>query len=300
MKEGKLKKRSSGFKLFGLIGYPVKHTFSPVMQNAAFCAKGIDGIYLPMEIKPQALTKTLKEFVAKYMAGANVTIPHKVRAKEYIARVGSLSIAAKRIGAVNTITIKNGRILGDNTDGLGFLKSLKEDLSFDPRNKRIVVLGSGGAARAIVMSLGKRPKRVTICDIYRAPLNRLKKDYIKHFGSSRIEGIHNSSKKGRSELCERIIEADLLVNATSVGMKRSDPLIVDPRSLHKDLRVYDCIYNPARTKLLKCARAKGLKATNGSGMLLYQGAASFGIWTGVRPPVKVMRKALTREMRRRA
>lgn len=270
-------------KIYGLIGYPVKHSLSPAMHNAAFKALGIPAEYRLFPIKPQDLSDFFGSLAAQNIYGLNVTIPYKEKVVSFLDK---FSHEAKLIGAVNTIKRQKDKLFGFNTDAEGFLRHLKGDLKFNPKAKSIAILGAGGASRAISVSLSKlRPKRIAIYDI----------DLSK--GVSLINYLKSNFKYTEFVLANSIqdldiLKADMLINATGQGMKDSDPLPVEPQLLHKNLLVYDLIYNPKETRLLKVAREKGAKVANGLYMLLYQGTRSFEVWTAKKAPEKIMKKAL--------
>ena len=278
---------------YGLVGHPVKHSLSPAMQSAAFNALGIDAEYLLYDIEPEKLEAFLKNAKANNISGLNITIPYKIKAKEYLERKGSLDDNARRLGAVNTIKIaEDGTLCGYNTDGPGFYRSLVEDLKFEPENKNVFVMGSGGAARAVIMYLGNGPKKISIFDIDKTKANDLKTHYKKYYDEQRLSII------GEGDFKDKLKECDLLVNATPIGMKESDPSPVSASLLHNGLYVYDLVYNHPTTNLVKAANLQKLHAVTGLGMLLYQGAIAFEIWTGAKSPVGVMRKALKEALKK--
>lgn len=276
-------------KIYGLVGYPVRHSLSPLMHNVAFKALGINAEYRLFEINPEQVEEflNLNHLSQNNISGLNVTIPYK---EKIIPFLDSLSDETKLIGAVNTIKVSGDRLEGFNTDGQGFLKHLTEGLGFNPKGKIIAIIGAGGAARAVSVYLSKtQPKRIAIYDIDKtktlALISHLKKNFkdVEFIPTDSIEEL-------------KIENSDLLVNATPVGMKETDPSLVEEKSIHKDLWVYDLIYNPGETKLLKISRLKGARTSNGLGMLLYQGAYAFELWTGQKAPIEIMRKALTEEL----
>lgn len=271
---------------YGLIGHPVEHSLSPAMQNAAFAAAKVDAEYKLFNVAPDNLEAFLRDLIKNNIAGANVTIPHKVKAKEYIEKNGVLDKYAERLGAVNTIKVEGGKLKGFNTDGPGFYRSLVEDLKFEPEGKTVFVLGAGGAARAIIMYLGNGPKKIYVDDIETRMAEEIKKHYEKYYDRHKLEVI----KKGAVK--DALNSADLLIQATPVGMDDRDPSPIDIKLLHPGLRVYDLVYNNPMTKLVEGATKKKLHAATGLGMLLYQGAMAFELWTGKKAPVDVMKKAL--------
>ncbi len=275
--------KESAVKIYGVLGYPVKHSFSPAMHNAAFKALNINAEYKLFEIKPQELNLFLGSLKEKNIAGLNVTIPYKEKVITYL---DTISEDAKLIGAVNTVKVTKRGLAGFNTDGKGFLTHLSSVLGFNPRGKTIAIIGAGGSSRAISVYLSKtRPKRLGIYDLDKAKLLALLKSLRDNFKDIEIKEADSIGELD-------IKNCDLLVNATPIGMKLSDPCLVNATSIHKNLLVYDLIYNPKETKLLKLARENGARVSNGLGMLLYQGMVSFEIWTGRKAPQEVMQKAL--------
>lgn len=276
----------SGRRTYGLVGHPVRHSLSPAMQHAAFRELGIDAEYLLYDIQPDGLDTFLGGLAGAGIAGINVTIPHKVKAREYIERHGSLDDTARRLGAVNTIAVTAQGLRGHNTDGPGFYRSLVEDLGFEPEKKNIFVLGAGGAAMAVILYLGNAPRRICVADIDRAKTEALARQYGAHYDAGRLVIVPPDG------LAAALAESELLVNATPVGMKETDPLPVAPEALHRGLAVYDLVYNVPQTALVKEAMRRRCRAVTGLGMLLRQGAIAFEIWTGKKAPLAVMRKAL--------
>ena len=272
-------------KIYGLIGYPVKHTFSPLMHNAAFESLGINAIYLPFEVRPENLQSSLSYMKSIGVCGLNVTIPHKEKVLEYLDEIDK---EASLIKAVNTIVIKNGRLKGFNTDGKGFVNSLKEGFGISPKGKRFFIMGAGGASRAISFSLALRgASRIVLVDKIRKKAINLARSLTRNTPCEAV-----ALKKDKKAIKELILNSDVFINASPCGMKLSDPKVMEPEFLHKGLFVYDIIYNPRITKLLKDAKKRGARISNGAGMLLNQGAISFKLWTGRKAPVRIMKKAL--------
>ncbi len=271
-------------KIYGLIGYPVKHSFSAIMHNATFKALGINAEYKLFEKRPEELGYFLHSLSKENIYGLNVTIPYKEVVLKYLQWK---SPEVKFTDAVNVIIVKDKNYLeGWNTDGIGFHRHLTMDLKFNPLGKSVVVLGAGGAAKAIINQLARHgAKNITIYDIDNDKSLNLAAKINKEFPKCNAIASDSIEKLD-------IKNADLLINATPIGMKGDDPCLVDPDSLHPSLLVYDLIYNPPETKILKLAKQKGAPISNGLGMLLYQGVRSFELWTGQKAPVEVMRKAL--------
>lgn len=270
-------------QIYGIIGYPVRHSFSPAMHNAAFKARRLNAVYLAFEVRPENLKDAFWGVKALGICGLNITIPHKEACIPFLEEVYPI---ARIIGAINTIHLKDGRLIGYNTDGRGFIRALKEVLKIKPRGKKFFILGAGGAARAIGFNLVKEgAKEVAFYDVVRSKAENLVIDLRLHFPNCRIELVSSLPKSSLRDF-------DCLINATPVGMKKSDPLVIDPKVFHSRLAVCDLIYNPPQTRLIKIAKQKRLKAMNGLGMLLYQGVIAWELWTGKKAPVAVMRKAL--------
>lgn len=273
---------------YGLVGHPVRHSLSPAMQNAAFSQLGLRAKYNLYDIVPEGLEDFLDKAVERNnISGLNITIPHKISAKLYLERKGSLDENARWLGAVNTIkALEDGALRGYNTDGPGFYRSLVEDLKFEPEGRQVFVLGAGGAARAVVMYLADGPKLISIFDIDDRKTGELKNHYNKYYDEKRLAIVK------REDFKEKLAGSDLLVNATPIGMKASDQSPVNKELLHAGLYIYDLVYNRPMTQLVKEANQAKCHAVTGLGMLLYQGAISFEIWTGKSAPIAAMRKAL--------
>ncbi|MBU0606051.1 MAG: shikimate dehydrogenase [Candidatus Omnitrophica bacterium] len=283
-------------QIYGIVGSPVEHSLSPAMQNAAFYHLKINAEYRLFEVSADDLERFLDNIrLEKNISGLNVTIPHKIKAKEYLERKGSLDEHSLVLGAVNTIKVSgDGSLRGFNTDGPGFYRSLVEDLKFEPEGRNIFVLGAGGAAKAIVMYLGAGPKSISVFDVDKKKAGELKSHYGKYFDEGKLNIISDAREIGSA-----LAKNDLFVNATPVGMNESDPSPIPKSLIRPGLAVYDLVYNRAYTQLVKDANAAKAHALTGLGMLLYQGAASFEIWTGELPPVAVMRRALKEALTKR-
>lgn len=270
-------------KICGIFGYPIEHSLSPLMHNAAFKALGLDYLYVAVKVAPADLAAAVKAIRAMNLVGVNITIPHKEKVVPFL---DELSPEAKAIGAVNTIVNCDGRLIGDNTDGKGFIKSLTEENKVNLSGKKVVLLGAGGAGRSIGVSLLQN----NIQTLYLHDVAISKGAYL-------VADLRSMTTKNKviqidqAGLQQAIEKADLLINATPIGMKVSDHCVVDPKWLHKKLFIYDIIYN-CETALLKEAKRKKIKCANGMGMLVNQGAISFELWTGKKAPMKAMEKAL--------
>ncbi len=271
-------------KICGIIGDPIEHTMSPVMHNAAFKNKGVDYVYLPFRVKKEELGKAIESMRALNIRGLNVTIPHKVAVLQFLDELDTL---ADKIGAVNTIVNDDGVLRGYNTDATGFLQALLER-GIEPRGKSVVILGAGGASRAISFILAERGSHLVI-------LNRLLElDWAKEL-ASRISQIFTREVEAlelNKENLSRVLgKADILVNATSVGMIPDiDETPVDSDLLKPNLVVYDIVYNPIKTRLRREAEAAGATIVSGLDMLVWQGVIAFEKWTGVKAPVNLMKE----------
>ena len=268
--------------IVGLIGHPVEHSFSPPMHNAAFKALGMDYAYVAFDVNPNDLKSAICGANALNIKGFNVTIPHKIEVMKYLSELDDV---ARLIGAVNTIDFKN--LKGYNTDGIGAIKAIEEVTSV--KDKNVVVAGAGGASRAISFYLAKYGvESLTILNRNVDKAQGLASDVL---GSDLIGKVNADSI---SEINDYLKDADILVDTTPLGMDPhiDDEPIAKAENMHEDLVVFDAVYNPNETVLLKEAIKAGAKPVYGIKMLLYQGAESFKIWTGEDAPIDVMEKAL--------
>lgn len=275
-------------KLVGLIGYPIEHSLSPAMHNSAFAALSLNWCYLPLPVHPERLGEAVAGLRALNFVGANVTVPHKEAVISYLDKV---TPEAQAIGAVNTIVVHESELIGYNTDWLGFQAALSEG-GFDPQGKRTVVLGAGGAARAVVYALAQGEAQVTVLNRTPSRAHALVQDFSPLFPSLSLLSLPLTLQT----LKERATESHLLVNATPVGMwpeVDKSPWLED-LAFPSHLTVFDLVYNPRQTKLLRQARAAGAKGIGGLGMLVHQGAAAFELWTGEKAPVETMYEAASK------
>ncbi|MDI6781179.1 MAG: shikimate dehydrogenase [bacterium] len=266
----------------GIIGDPVNHSRSPQMHNAAFNHLNLNMVYVPFHVRQESLGQAIKGMKALGMVGLNVTVPHKIEVMKYLDEI---SPAAGIIGAVNTIYVHDNRLIGDNTDGHGFVRALAEDEGISITGKNVVILGSGGSARAIGYALLKNgASRLIFC-------NRTASRAEKMAESFQTPGVFVAGM-GIIDSMVEITQSDILINTTSVGMKQDEPLLINPAWIKKGQIVCDIIYSPLQTLLLQEAEKRGARVINGLGMLVHQGALSFEIWTEHSAPVEVMRKVL--------
>ncbi len=272
----------------GVIGDPVEHTLSPVMHNAAFEELNLDFVYLAFRVRREELREAIIGARSLDLQGLNVTMPHKNAVMRYLDEIDS---TARSIGAVNTILNDEGRLMGYNTDGIGALKALEEN-GITPNGKKLLLLGAGGAGKAIAFHAAREVEELVILNRTPQKAKKLAEVLRKEF-NKKINGDALSTEIMKEELRD----ADILVNATSVGMHPNiDQSLVPPSSLRPDLCVMDIIYTPLETKLAKDAKAIGAKVVSGIEMLFYQGAASFEIWTNHPAPVKVMKQAVLNKL----
>ncbi|OGP43307.1 MAG: shikimate dehydrogenase [Deltaproteobacteria bacterium GWD2_42_10] len=282
---------TSKTKALGIFGHPISHTLSPVMHNAVIKALGLDMAYLPFEVKPSNLKEAINGIKSLGIIGVNITIPHK---ESVIRFLDDISEEARLVGAVNTIVYKDRKLVGYNTDGSGYMASLKEELGFNPKSKRIIIIGAGGAARGILAALAtQKPKSITVANRTLSRAVSLIKTFKGKFRDTRFEAIDLDNNM----LKMSFNSVDLLINTTSVGMKQSKALKIPLETLPKIAIVSDIIYNPLETLLLKKAKKIGLTTHGGLGMLVHQGARSFKLWTGMDAPMNVMRKAALKALK---
>ena len=267
----------------GVIGDPIEHTLSPTMHNAAFNHLKLDFVFLAFRVKASQLEDAMRGMRGLGIRGLNVTMPHKNAVIKYLNEVDP---TVKFLGSANTILNDDGRLLGFNTDGVGALKALRENgVNLD--GKKLLLLGAGGAAKAIAFSIAKEVGELAILN--RAPqrAKELAEALSVTYGKKVVGEALSPSVIQKS-----LQDADILINATSVGMHpHVSQSLVAPQWLKPDLTVMDIVYNPVETKLAKDANAAGAHVISGVEWLLSQGAASFEIWTGRSPPIEVMRNA---------
>ena len=275
----------------GIFGYPLGHSISPAFQQAAFDHMGIDATYQAWETLPEMLGDAVSRLRADTYLGANVTVPHKQAVRQ---RLDTIDPLAASIGAVNTIVRDNARLIGHNTDAHGFIQSLKREAGFEPADKRVVLIGAGGAARAAVYGLAQEGiASLVIANRTLTNAVSLADEMSSTLSDVRAVGLD-------SGLLENYCStADLIVNTTSIGMLHGPADGKSPISenlIPNDCLIYDIVYNPEETPLLKAARRAGAQTLGGLPMLVYQGAAAFELWTGQPAPIDVMftaaRKAL--------
>ncbi len=287
-------KISGKTKVCGLIGDPVEHSLSPCFQNAAFQNRGIDFIYVVFKIEKGRLETAIAGMRSLGIFGLNVTMPYKIDVVQYL---DELDETAKSIGSVNTILNKKGKLIGFTTDGKGALEALKYN-GVELPGKKVVVLGAGGASRSVSLTLAKEVKELVILNRTLGKAEELVKEL------KTTQAVNTSVKAeelNHHNAQQELRNADILVNATSVGMRPHERLMpVDSSFLRSDLVVFDLVYEPLETRLLVEAKKKGATIIDGLTMLVFQGAISFETWTGVKAPVEVMMEAAVKEIAHRS
>ena len=285
--QGKLKKLTGHTRIVGVIGDPVEHSRSPQMHNAAFAKAGLDYVYVPFHVRPDDLADAIAGFKATNVVGINVTLPHK---QTVIPFLTSISREAELIGAVNTLTFVEGNIHGDNTDAPGVLQALEEDgnISGSPVGENVVVLGAGGAARAVVVALAlSGVASITIANRTVEKAVSLAEEMDQKTGVS-MQGMGLTDER----LPPSVRESKLLVNTATTSMDVTQPLLISADWLQRNTIVYDIVYTPPVTPLMQAATERGCQTLGGIGMLVHQGAIAFEKWTGVTPCTETMRQAL--------
>lgn len=273
--------------LLGVMGDPIGHSKSPAMHNIALEASGIPGMYVPLHVKPEQLAEAVAGTKALGFSGFNVTIPHKV---EMLKLMDELDESAVCCGAVNTVVIQNGKLKGYNTDGIGYVRSLKEELNSELSGKHITILGAGGAARGVVYALlREQPASVTVINRTVDKAEQLATE----FSNDNLQ-----VQSGSYEALDKVLsQTDILINTTSIGMSpNSDETPLEQSRIPEGIIVSDLIYNPLETRFLREAKSRGCTVVGGLGMFVYQGAYAYEYWTGQPAPVSVMRSALLEAM----
>jgi len=259
------------------------------MHNAAFRFLDLNCVYLALQVKSDDLGAAVEGIKSLGIPGFNVTIPHKVSIMKYLDEIDP---KAFNIGAVNTVVYKDGRLIGYNTDGAGALAALKGE-NVDLAGKKVVLLGAGGAARALSFYIAPSARRLVILNRTESKATSLAKAIKERINIDVVgRGLKSES------LSRELADADILINATSVGMyPKIEETLVDRSLINQDMTVFDIVYNPLETQLLREAKAANAKGINGIRMLVYQGALSFEVWIGEKPPIDVMVKAIEKALR---
>jgi len=272
--------------VLGVIGYPVSHTLSPIMHNAAIQRCSLNFVYVAFEVCPHLLERAIRGIPGLGIFGVNITVPHKEAVMPFLDRI---SPEAQFIGAVNTVVREGEKLVGHNTDGIGFSRALTQEGNFPLIGKTVLLLGAGGASRAVAaQTASEGTKKLIIANRSLPRAQRLESDL-----RGKFPGLQCHSVLLDDEAVGPLLpNVDLLVNTTTLGMNPGDRAPVSLTNLPKDALIYDVIYNPPVTPLIREARERGNRTLNGLGMLVHQGAASFELWTGSTAPIEVMRRAL--------
>jgi len=278
----------------GVFGDPVEHSRSPAFQNAALDACGLGCRYVLLHVKPDRFQEAVRGLGAAGFIGANVTIPHKAAA---LVAVDEACDTSRRCGAVNTIALRDGRLLGFSTDGPGLSRAIREEFSVDLHDLRVVLLGAGGGAgRAIAMQCASEGcERLVLVNRTAEKAQRLAAELESFFRNDRLAGPAErlvAIPFDDDSLRRELAMADLVINATSLGMRHSDPPVLHPRLITPNLMIYDTVYTTGQSRLLQDASAAGARGANGLSMLLHQGALAFSIWFDREAPLEIMRAAL--------
>ena len=276
-----------------VFGDPVAHSLSPQMQNAALKTCKIDMQYARFQISPDELQSALDLIRELNFVGVNLTTPHKIAASKLMDEIDD---NVKRIGAINTVKIDNAKLRGYNTDGKGFARAVRQEFAVDLRDLRVMILGAGGAARAIALQCARENcERLVIANRAFATAQKLAEELREYFAGPRVLGpVPRLQAIPWEEAAIRfqIAHLDLIVNATPLGLNRSDPSPIPARLLAPHLMVYDTVYHEGHTSFVSAAIEAGARVANGSAMLLYQGALAFEIWFEREAPIEAMRGAL--------
>jgi shikimate dehydrogenase len=276
-------------RFINIIGYPLKHSVSPDFQQAALDYYKLDICYEAQEVKTADLLSAIYKLRQPQNLGANITVPYK---EETLRLVDEINDFAGMVGAVNTIVNRAGKLLGFNTDAYGFLTALRDDARFKPENKRVIVLGAGGAARAVCFALlQERVSSLIIANRTMSKAISLASSLAEHAVNNKIGTEISAVSQQKSKLTEAIENCQLIVNCTSLGMKGSpyeEKSPLESNLIPKSALIYDLVYNPTETPLLRIAREAGANTIGGLPMLVYQGAASFELWTDREAPLDIM------------
>jgi shikimate dehydrogenase len=282
-------KISGNTRICAIIGNPVRHSLSPFIHNAAFQHFGLDYVFLALTVRSENLEEAILGIRSLGFCGVTVTMPHKTDVIKYL---DGLDETGKNAGSVNTILNKDGKLIGYTTDGLGTLNALRYN-GVNPFGKKIVILGAGGASRSISFIIAKEVRELVIMNRTLKKAEKLVNDIACFLGN----GLKISAKRlDHINTKQELREADILINATSLGMRPQETLTpVKANYLHSNLVVLDIVYEPIETRLLKEAKKMGAKTINGLATLVHQGAISFKIWTGASVPVEIMMEAVLKK-----
>ena len=273
-------------RIAGVIGWPVEHSLSPPMQNAAIAALGLDWVYVALAVRPRDLKAALEGARAQGMVGLNCTIPHKEAVLPFL---DDLDDSARSVRAVNTIHILGDKLIGHNTDGYGFTATVMAEGELMLKDATVLILGAGGAARAMAAgAAGEGARKVIFANRTRPRAEKIIEEVSPFYPGTRWESVQVSEASLRNAAGR----SDLIANATSLGMRSSDPLPIEPESITPEHVVFDTVYSPPETPLLRAAKERGAICVGGLGMLARQGAKSLAIWSGLEPDEDLMLSVL--------
>ena len=276
-------------RVVGIIGNPLGHTLSPTIHNAAFDYMGLNWCYIPVPVEEGRLPEAVEGIRALRLAGVNVTMPFKT---EVIPLLDEVAMFARSVGAVNTILMDKGRLIGYNTDGGGFCTALTRDLDYEVKGRRVFILGAGGAARSVTVSLALAGvSSITIVDLSADRSRRLAEVIRRSAPEVRVSWLSPDDSRDMV-----VADSDVIINATPLTAFQGSVLGVPVAMLNRNQLVCDLNYSLNKPPLLLEAEAMGARVVDGKGMLLYQAAAAFEIWTGLEAPVEVMRTALLKAL----
>jgi shikimate dehydrogenase len=274
--------------VYGVFGNPIRHSMSPIMLNRAFAEMAIPAVYTAFEVKAEQLQDAIQGVKALNIKGINVTIPHKVEIMRYL---DELDDHALRIGAVNTVVHHDGKLIGYNTDGIGYTRSLKEETGCTLQGKRVLIIGAGGASRGIAYALAQE-------GLDRMYVANRSLDKATQLAES-LRGYTDTRSLGIEQVQAVLPEVDVIVNTTSVGMyPHTQEVPIPTEGINAQHLVSDVIYNPSETRLLQEAKLRGAQIHGGLGMFIYQGAYAFEYWTHQLAPVAAMREVVEQSLQR--
>jgi shikimate dehydrogenase len=297
--EGESMLISAATQVHAVIGSPIGHSLSPVMMNAAFAAQGLDRVYVAFAVAPHALGAFIQGMRASGLAGVNVTIPHKQAVMQYLDDIDE---SARLSGAVNTIVVRSGQLIGYNTDGIGYVRSLVEETGIALSSRSILLVGAGGAARGLLYALLQQGARAVALAARRpGEAALLVQEMHAHSGAAALSSVDLLDGEAMRSAVQ---SADLIINTTPVGMHphvgvmplEAEWLAARAQSERGRVIISDILYNPLETKLLKIARLLGYQTHSGVGMFIHQGAYAFEYWTGEPAPLAVMRRTVMQQL----
>lgn len=285
-----MKRLSGHTRPFAVLGHPIGHTLSPVMHNAALYALGMDAVYLAFDVAPERLMEVLPAMAAMGFRGVNLTVPLK---EEAFRGLKDLDESARLLRAVNTVEFCKDGLRGHNTDGTGFLLALEEAFAVQVKGLSVFVLGCGGAGRAVALTCATNgAARIVLGDTDETRAGQVAKE-IRALG---LSAVAEPIAATPDVWAAASLRADLVVQATPLGMKKDDASVLPPGAFRVGQLTFDLVYMYPETAFMGAARLGGARSANGLGMLLHQGAKAFSIWTGIQPPVDIMRQALQAEV----